>query len=411
MKKVSAVITILLLGGLILGLSVADFFTQDRLYSEYENRMLAQKPEFSTEALFSGSFTEDYENYITDQFTGRDNWIFIKTMTDVALGKKEVKGVYLAKDGTLIQKHAPEDIDEEEVEKKLALLKELFNWQEDREDIGSFYVMTIPTADNILTEKLPDYAPVYSQADFIRQVKETVGEAHVIDVQETLNAHKEEKIYYGTDHHWTTLGAYYGYREWAAALGVEPVTYEVETVSTNFLGTMHSQARIPVEPDTIEAYMPQVLHGDAGGADTATTDGAAGNLVAGNAGMQTEVVNGMQVYYDLSEESHNTLYEPKYLDTKNQYGYFLDDNHPFIQINTGATAKEAQGKTLFILKDSYANCFVPFLTEHYETIYVMDLRYFRGKLFPFMEEYATGGNMDILVLYNVIHFIEEFQYY
>lgn len=385
MKKVSAVITLLLLGGLILGLSVADFFTKDRMYSEYENRMLAKKPQFSLQALFSGSFAEDYEAYITDQFTGRDNWIFIKTMTDVALGKKEVNGVYLAKDGTLIQKHAPEDIDVAEVEKKLVLLKELFNWQEDRQDIGNFYVMTVPTSDNILTEKLPDYAPIYSQSDFIAQIKETVGEEYVIDVQETLNAHGEEKIYYGTDHHWTTLGAYYGYLEWAATLGVEPVDYEVDVVSTNFLGTMHSQARVPVEPDTIEAYIPQVLRGDAG--------------------------NAMQVYYDLSEESHDTLYEAKYLDTKNQYGYFLDDNHPFIEINTGVTDEEAKGKTLFILKDSYANCFVPFLTEHYETIYVMDLRYFRGKLFPFMEEYAAEGNMDILVLYNVIHFIEEFQYY
>lgn len=385
MKKVSAVITLLLLGGLILGLSVADFFTKDRMYSEYENRMLAKKPQFSLQALFSGSFAEDYEAYITDQFTGRDNWIFIKTMTDVALGKKEVNGVYLAKDGTLIQKHAPEDIDVAEVEKKLVLLKELFNWQEDRQDIGNLYVMTVPTSDNILTEKLPDYAPIYSQSDFIAHIKETVGEEYVIDVQETLNAHREEKIYYGTDHHWTTLGAYYGYLEWAATLGVEPVDYEVDMVSTNFLGTMHSQARVPVEPDTIEAYIPQVLRGDAG--------------------------NAMQVYYDLSEESHDTLYEAKYLDTKNQYGYFLDDNHPFIEINTGVTDEEAKGKTLFILKDSYANCFVPFLTEHYETIYVMDLRYFRGKLFPFMEEYAAEGNMDILVLYNVIHFIEEFQYY
>ena len=385
MKKVSAVITLLLLGGLILGLSVADFFTKDRMYSEYENRMLAKKPQFSLQALFSGSFAEDYEAYITDQFTGRDNWIFIKTMTDVALGKKEVNGVYLAKDGTLIQKHALEDIDVAEVEKKLVLLKELFNWQEDRQDIGNFYVMTVPTSDNILTEKLPDYAPIYSQSDYIAQIKETVGEEYVINVQETLNAHREEKIYYGTDHHWTTLGAYYGYLEWAATLGVEPVDYEVDVVSTNFLGTMHSQARVPVEPDTIEAYIPQVLRGDAG--------------------------NAMQVYYDLSEESHDTLYEAKYLDTKNQYGYFLDDNHPFIEINTGVTDEEAKGKTLFILKDSYANCFVPFLTEHYETIYVMDLRYFRGKLFPFMEEYAAEGNMDILVLYNVIHFIEEFQYY
>ena len=405
MKKVSAVITVLLLGGLILGLSVADFLTKDRIYSEYENRMLAQKPTLSVEALFSGSFSEDYEAYITDQFTGRDNWIFIKTMTDVVLGKKEVNGVYLAKDGSLIQKHAPEDIDEEEAAKKLVLLKELFDWQENRESSGSFYVMTVPTADNILAEKLPDYAPVYSQSDFISQVKEAVGEAHVIDVQEILNAHREEKIYYGTDHHWTTLGAYYGYREWAEVLGVEPVAYEAETISTNFLGTMYSQARVPVEPDTIEAYVPQVLREDA------DIVGSIGDSAAADTTGMQYGESGMQVYYDLSEEYRDTLYEPKYLDTKNQYGYFLDDNHPFIQINTGTTSEEAQGKTLFILKDSYANCFVPFLTEHYETIYVMDLRYYYGKLFPFMEEYDTEGNMDILVLYNVIHFIEEFQYY
>ena len=378
MKKISAAVTLLLLGGLLLGLTIVDFFTKDRLYSEYENRMLTQKPVFTLEALFSGSFTKDYESYITDQFAGRDNWIFIKTMTDVALGKKEVNGVYLAKDGSLIQKHAPEDIKEETVEKKLVLLKELFDWQEGRGGTGSFYVMTVPTADNVLTEKLPDYAPVYSQAEFIRRVKETVGAEHVIDVQDTLKAHKDETIYYGTDHHWTTLGAYYGYLEWAEAMGVEPVAYEVKTVSANFFGTMYSKARVPVEPDTIEAYVP---------------------------------TTGMQVYYDLSEEGRDTLYEAKYLDSKNQYGYFLDDNHAFIQIETGAAAKEAQGKTLFILKDSYANCFVPFLTEHYETIYVMDLRYYRGKLFPFMEEYDTEGDMDILVLYNVIHFIEEFQYY
>ena len=273
MKKVSTISTFFLLSGLILILAIADFFTKDRIYSEYENRMLAKKPEFSLEALFSGSFTEDYETYITDQFAGRDNWIFIKTMTDVALGKKEVNGVYLAKDGTLIQKHAPEDIDAKDATEKLALLEKLFEWQKNREGVtGTFYVMTVPTADNILTETLPDYAPVYSQAEFIQQVKETVGEEYVIDVQETLTAHKEEKIYYGTDHHWTTLGAYYGYLEWAAALGVEPVSYNVETVSTDFLGTMHSQARVPVEPDTIEAYVPQVLRGDTGTMDVGTSE-------------------------------------------------------------------------------------------------------------------------------------------
>ncbi len=394
MKKISAIITLLLLGGLILGLTVADFIKQDSIYSSYENRMLAKRPAFSLESLFAGSYTTDYETYITDQFVGRDGWVFVKTCTDVALGKKEVNGVFLAQDGTLIENHAPEDYKEEDMQAKLDLLKTLQDWEENRGGDGSFYVMLVPTADNIRTEVLPDHASVFSQTDYIERVKETVGADAFIDVTDTLLSHKEEKIYYATDHHWTTLGAYYGYKQWADVLGVEAVPYEVETVSTNFLGTLHSLTHLPVAEDTIEAYMPQALRG----------------------GMQPgsgEPANspGMQVYYNLSEEAKDTIFEPKHLETKNQYAYFLDDNQPFIRIETGATAEEAQGKKLFILKDSYANCLIPFLTEHYETVYVMDLRYFNGKLLPFMEEYDAGGEMDILVLYNVIHFIEEFRYF
>ena len=395
MKKLSAITTLVLLGGLILGLTVADFIKQDSIYSSYENRMLAKRPAFSLESLFTGSYTTDYETYITDQFVGRDNWVFVKTCTDVALGKKEVNSVFLAQDGTLIEKHASEDYTEEDMQQKLALLEKLQDWEENRGGDGSFYVMLVPTADNIRTEVLPDYATVFSQTDYIERVKETVGADAFIDVTDTLLSHKEEKIYYATDHHWTTLGAYYGYKQWVEVLGVEAFPYEVETVSTNFLGTLHSLTHLPVAEDTIEAYVPQALRGD-----IQPGDGEPANS------------QGMQVYYNLSEETKDTIFEPKHLETKNQYAYFLDDNQPFIRIETGATAaEEARGKTLFVLKDSYANCFIPFLTEHYETVYIMDLRYFNGKLFPFMEEYDAEGEMDILVLYNVIHFIEEFRYF
>lgn len=404
MKKISAVITLLLLGGLILGLTVADFIKQDSIYSSYENRMLAKRPAFSLESLFTGTYTTDYETYITDQFVGRDNWVFVKTCTDVALGKKEVNGVFLAQDGTLIENHAPEDYTEEEMQQKLVLLENLQDWEENRGGDGSFYVMLVPTADNIRRSVLPNHATVFSQTDYIERVKETIGEDAFIDVTDTLLSHKEEKIYYATDHHWTTLGAYYGYKQWADVLGVEAVPYKTETVSTNFLGTLHSLTHLPVAEDTMEAYMPQVLWGDMQSASSADIGG---EVVEG----ETAIPQGMQVYYNLSEEAKDTIFEPKHLETKNQYAYFLDDNQPFIRIETGATTEEAQGKKLFILKDSYANCLIPFLTEHYETVYVMDLRYFNGKLLPFMEEYDAEGEMDILVLYNVIHFIEEFRYF
>ena len=388
MKKINAIITLLLLGGILFGLAVADICTPDRLFSEYENRILSAKPKFSLEKLFDGSYTKDYETYVTDQFVGRDNWIYVKTVTDVLLGKKEINGVYLAEEGMLIEKHETEDINPETVEQRLVLLQRLTQWQEEK-GTGTLRIMLVPTADNILTDKLPDYAPYYPQQEFLEQVKEAAG-SYMIDVTNMLKEHREEPIYYGTDHHWTTRGAYYGYLAWAAAMNMTPTSYNVQTVATDFLGTLHSKTNWTAAPDTIEAYIPAVLQ--------ETADSAASH-------------SGMQVYYDFSEDAKDSLYEAKHLETKNKYGYFLDDNHPFIRIETGTQREEAKGRQLFVIKDSYANCFIPFLTEHYETIYVLDLRYYRAPLFSLLEEYGAKGDMDILVLYNVIHFIEEFQYY
>lgn len=377
-EKAGAILTILLLGGLLLGLSIADFCSPDRLFSEYENRILAAKPEFDLEKLFAGTYTKEYETYVTDQFVGRNGWISIKTATDLFLGKKEVNGVYLAKDGTLIEKHTEAEMKPEIITKRLELVSKLTEWWEDREDgEGRLRLMPVPTADNILTDRLPDHAEYFLQQPFVEQIAATVGDKYVINLTDRLNDHKEEYIYYGTDHHWTTLGAYYGYLEWAENMGVTPVSYDTERVSDTFLGTLHSKTNLAVEPDVIEA----------------------------------PVTGGVRVYYDFSEEAVTSLYEEKYLDTKNQYGYFLDDNHSFVRIEVEDPPAEAKGRKLFLIKDSYANCFVPFLTAHYETIYVLDLRYYRASLFSLMEECGAEGSMDVLVLYNVVHFIKEFQYY
>lgn len=397
----NAVVTVILLAGTILLLTIADLYMPDRLFSEYENRILASRPSFSLEALLKGSYSKDYETYVTDQFAGRDSWIFVKTTTDVLLGKKEINGVYLAKDGTLIEKHAPESVTEEMIEKRLKLLQELAGWQAGRRDAqvsapqtaaekiparaasdtmqgGALRIMLVPTADNILTDRLPAYADYYRQEDFLERVEKTVSDGSVTNVTGILKVHKDGDIYYGTDHHWTTLGAFYGYQMWAESMELTQMSCEFETVSEDFLGTLHSKTNLAVEPDTIKAYVPQY---------------------------------GCRVYYDFAMESRDSLYEEKYLTTKNQYGYFLDDNHAFIRIEVEDAPTESQGRSIFVIKDSFANCFVPFLTAHYESIYMLDLRYYRGRLFPLMEEFDVDGGMDVLVLYNVVHFLEEFQFY
>lgn len=381
-EKRNAAFTIALIASILLVFTAADLIQGDRLFSEAENRVLASRPKFSVEALLQGSYTKNYETYATDQFVSRDKWIAIKTYTDISLCKEEINGVYLGKDGYLIEQHLPEDYPDELVEEKLALLKKLV----ERWDAQ---VMLVPTADNILRDKMPAYAPYYDQTVLLGRVEEEIGEENYIDVFASLKEHTQEQIYYRTDHHWTSLGAYYGYLAWAGAQkdqtsqdketgqSEEAGRYGAEGLATaaeGFLGTLHSKVNIKTGTDTIQ-YFPETLD------------------------------KPLKVTYDL-KEIKDSCYAESYLDTKNKYGFFLDDNHAIVEINTDYH----NGKTLFVIKDSYANCFVPLLIPHYERIYIMDLRYFNGRLFSFMEAREPEDGMDVLVLYNCIHFLEGFRY-
>ena len=370
-EKLNAALTVGIICVILLAFTAADFLREDRLFSPQENRLLAAKPELTRSSVLDGSFMKDYENYVTDQFVGRDKWISIKTGTDVLLQKKEINGVYLGRDDYLIEQHLNADYPGELVEQKLELLEKLT----ERWDAK---VMLVPTADNIYPERLPACAEAFDQRVLLAAVAERVGEERLINVYDELRRHGDEEIYYRTDHHWTSRGAYYGYQEWAASMGEIPRDFSVDTaktVSEDFLGTLYSKVRLPIRPDRIE-YFPQTE--------------------------QTPV----HIVYDLQKES-GSYYEPSYLETKNQYGFFIDDNHAFVEIDTGHT----NGRTLFLIKDSYANCMIPLLAFHYEKIYVVDLRYMNGKLFPFMESYEPESGMDVLVLYNCIHFLEEFRYW
>ena len=211
-EKKNAFFTTAVVAAIILIFTIADFFRGDRLYSETENRMLAARPDVTRDSIFSGQFAEDYETYVTDQFVGRDKWIGIKTRMDILLQKKEINGVYLGADNYLIEQHLPEDYSELLVAKRTALLQKLVKqWDA--------AVMLVPTADNILTDKMPAYAPYYDQAALLETIAEQVGDDHYIDVYGSLKAHAEEEIYYRNEHNWKSLGDYYGYIGWAENRG------------------------------------------------------------------------------------------------------------------------------------------------------------------------------------------------
>lgn len=481
-EKRSTVFTIAVIASVFLIFTAADLIQGDRVFSETENRLLASRPGFTMEALFKGKYTEDYEKYITDQFVSRDKWITLKTYTDVALGRQEINGVYLGKEDYLFEQHLPESYPAELAEEKLDLLRILaVRW-----NAG---VMLVPSAGMILEDRLPEHAPRYDETELLEMAEAMLGQDRYIDVYKALREHEDEEIYYRTDHHWTSLGAYYGYLAWLEtweekrekeqeeekALGLErekaekerrrfrtegmglfrdrfasivvlfpeeyyeaeepedpeegqretagvrlirvrrkgqeagdgedmpersrtadseapgvragaderdvssekPARYgkeAQETVSEDFLGTLHSKINMEVKPDSIQ-YFPETME------------------------------RPVKVTYDLRNTA-DTCYEESYLDTKNQYGFFLDDNHAIVQIDT----EYRNGRTLFVIKDSYANCFVPLLIPYYQRIYVMDLRYYNGRLFKYMESCEPEEGMDVLVLYNCIHFLEDFLY-
>lgn len=371
-EKLHAGMTVALLALVLLVFTAADLLKADRLFSETENRVLAQKPKLSLEGILSGSYEKEYEAYATDQFVHRDTWVMLKTRMDILLERKAIKGVYLAEDGSLIEQHLPQNYDQAMADKRVGLLREL------TERYPQTLVMLAPTADNIQSYKLPPYAVSYDQRQLLSQVKEAVGEERVIDLFPILEEHREEPVYYRTDHHWTTLGAYYAYLEWARKVGYPPRSYDpkdLQTVSDTFLGTLHSRINPPMEADKIQIF-PRTNN------------------------------RKVKITYDFAKED-DSYYVPSYLEGKNQYGYFLDDNHAFIEIET---AYAANGKELFIIKDSYANSLIPILAPHYEKIYVLDLRYYNGSLFSLMEQYVTHSRVSVLVVYNCIHFLEDFSY-
>ncbi|GFH94516.1 hypothetical protein IMSAGC003_01048 [Lachnospiraceae bacterium] len=371
-EKLHAGMTVALLALVLLVFTAADLLKADRLFSETENRVLAQKPKLSLEGILSGSYEKEYESYATDQFVHRDTWVMLKTRMDILLERKAIKGVYLAEDGSLIEQHLPQNYDQAMADKRVGLLREL------TERYPQTLVMLAPTADNIQSYKLPPYAVSYDQRQLLSQVKEAVGEERVIDLFPILEEHREEPVYYRTDHHWTTLGAYYAYLEWARKVGYPPRSYDpkdLQTVSDTFLGTLHSRINLPMEADKIQIF-PRTNN------------------------------RKVKITYDFAKED-DSYYVPSYLEGKNQYGYFLDDNHAFIEIET---AYAANGKELFIIKDSYANSLIPILAPHYEKIYVLDLRYYNGSLFSLMEQYVTHSRVSVLVVYNCIHFLEDFSY-
>lgn len=359
---------------------VANAVSPDRTFSEVENRNLEQLPavDFGTPEklfrdgnFFNGQFMRDFETYTTDQFIGRDAWVDLKARTERALGKKENNNVYFADNDTLITR-----FDQPAADRVTENLNYVNKFVENV-DIPVVFSL-IPTQACIWADRLPEGAPNASQTDLMAQAQGAVTGAAWADVYTPLMEHKDEDIFYRTDHHWTSLGAYYGYTGLASALGYTPVPlseYTPTVRSTEFYGTVFSSSGVRwVKPDTITTYVP-----DDGITVVSHTYDNSGNPV----------------------EEQRALYVESFLSVKDKYSMFLGGNQ---SLGVVTNTNNPDGPKLLIIRDSYADSLVPFLTAHYSEIHLIDPRYYHLSVKDYV---AQNGIDQALVLYSVPNFVTD----
>lgn len=348
----------------------AGAISPDQAFSPVENRALQQMPTPSLDTVLSGKFMSAFETYTTDQFPGRDSWVNLKARTERAMGKQENNSVYFCKDDTLITRFNKPDS---------ALVNQNLSYIDQFAAKAGVPVSfsLIPGAAEIWADRLPNGAPNASQKAIIDQATASLRNASVYDTWSTMNAHKDESIYYRTDHHWTSLGAYYGYTSLMDALGMKAVplcNYEKTTVSDSFYGTIFSSSGVRwVKPDSIDTYVP-----DTGVTVTSHTYDAKGNPI----------------------EEPRSLYVKSFLDVKDKYSMFLGGNQSLCVVKTA----HADAPKLLIVRDSYADSLVPFLTPHFSEIHLVDPRYYKLSVADYIQE----NNIDqALVLYSVSNFVND----
>lgn len=380
MKKVRIIIIIVFIGFFVL-ISGASLIIKDREFSPNENRYLAETPELSWDNILSGKFQDGLEDYLRDQVCFRDGWITVKTGIQKACGDTDIGGAYVGKDGYDFEKITPEDVDEKQVDRNIKAVEDYFMTASETIDKQKLSFLLVPTSGLVMQEKLPKNARLFDQAKYIDQVQKAMKDYNFVDVRDTLMDHNEEYIYYKTDHHWTSAGACLAYEVWSEHTGGEAETEDglvKNVVSDKFRGSLYSKIL-----DADSAY------------DEIWTYGLQKDEAFGSKDCTVTIDEKQQL---------DSIYDDEKLQEKDKYAYFLGGNYGQVHIQNQKAASNAKGKNLLIIKDSFANSFVPFVTQDYENIYMVDLRYYNGDMKSYLQEHNIT---DVLVLYNISNFISD----
>lgn len=238
--------------------------------------------------------------------------------------------------------------------------------------MSKVYSMIVPTSIDItldaatrnsLTSSNQKKAILYMYS----RMSKDVGKCYVYDV---LHQHRDEYIYFRTDHHWTALGAYYAYNVfiWQEGKTANSLDSYEKMMFSDFKGSFYRQSGVTSlgnNPDTVEAYKP----------------------VGTN---RMEMINNRDEHID-----YNVITDVSGWSSTSKYSTFIGGDNKFVHINNPEINQES---SILVVKESFGNAFVPFLVDHYKNVYVVDYRYFNGTVSELVDRYNIG---TVLMLNNI----------
>ena len=349
------------------GLIILNFIVPSKVFSEQENRYLAKIPQFNIDDLVNGVYSEELDTYINDHFVFRNFWLKLNSLVQLSIGKTENNGVYIGKDGYLFEKFDYNDKEKDNVK----VAANAINNFAIKTGLPTYFILA-PNSIYINQDKLPNNVTAIDQNQIINEVYSYCPNVKTINTVDILEENKsKEQLYFRTDHHMTSEGAYLLYYDFCINANIEPAKltdFTKETVSTSFLGTFDSKAQVPFQKqDSITVYKNDI---------------------------NTNVLG------DYDGKTYNFLFNEEYLNKKDKYSYFLNGNNAKVVIKTNVK----NGKKLLVIKDSYSHIMAQFLCQNYEEIHFIDPRYYNLSL----SDYCKENEIDeTLFLYNVSNLVSD----
>lgn len=350
----------------IYGMALWFLFSPKTDYSSSEKRYLQKFPDANVEKVLSGEFGSEFETFFADRFPQRNTWVGINAYTTLAEGNNGASGVYNCKNGYLINKPVSTD---NNLDKNVGAVVDFAKTID-----APTTVMLVPSTGYIADDVLPTFHDKYNDDEDISRISSTLSKDKIgfVDLRERFKSEYKNgsQLYYKTDHHWTTKGAYTGYQELCKALGITPIddsTLKKDSYP-DFYGTTYSSSGFWLTPpDNIEIWS---------------------NPKNSDKNISVKITEGANV------KTSGSMYFTDHLKEDDKYPVFIDGNHALTEI----TNTNAKNGTILLIKDSFSHSLAPFLAENYSKVVLVDLRYYKESVSQLVSTYNPE---QVVVLYGI----------